>query len=312
MSQFNIILNQVSVFSILMGLGYLFRKREIFSRNDVKGMSVLLMKVLMPTTVFFVIYDSGATLTLFLDHKNFFIITTILFFGLLYLGTLISKTFQKDQKKAIPLSLYYAFNNNNFFGLPIILSLFQTTSSKVNFSQFLIIDSILLWTIGVYLCNKENFKKDFFKQLKKSLNSMTLALLSALLLLAFKIELPSVITNSLVGFKAGSGTIAMFYVGCLLAETDYRGIFADINVYILVILKMILIPILIMIFGPLLLSKESTLILALLISMPGKVLVSIMVKDYNLDDYYSAQVIFATTLLALPIIPILTYLYSRI
>ena len=312
MSQFSIILNQVIIFSILMSFGYLLRKNKVFSKSDVKGISTLLLKVLMPITVFYVIYDSNATLKLFLEHKDFFIISTILLLFLLLIGNIMTKLTKTNHKKAAPIALYYAFNNNNFFGLPIILSLFTSTTSKVNFSQFLIIDSILLWTIGVYLCNKENFKKDFFKQIKNSLNPMTLAMILALICLTFNINVPSLINSALGGFKTSSGTIAMFYVGCLLADTNPKGILKDKNLYYLIIIKMIIIPVLIMIFGPLMLSKESSFILALLIAMPGKVLVSLMIKSYNLDEYYAAKIIFVTTIVALPIIPLLTYINSLI
>lgn len=308
MTPTQITLKQIYIFIILMSLGYFFRKKQLLSKTGLQGIATLLSKLFMPITVFYVIYDSGADLKQFMEHNTFLLLSLVLMLALLQLGKLVAKLVKADHNQAVPLTLYFTFNNNNFFGLPIITSLFSSVASKINFSQFLIIDSVLLWTLGAYLCNQKQTKTSFFKQLKNSLNPMTWALLIGIVMLSFKLTLPEIINQALTGFKVSSGTVAMFYIGCLLADTDYHGILKDKGLLVLIGLKMLLIPFLIIIFGPLVLSAESSLILALLISLPGKILVSIMVGDYGLDHYYAAKLVFATTLMALPIIPLLTWL----
>lgn len=305
--EITIILNQIGIFVILMGLGFGFIKGKIISEDSLRGISALLMKLLMPITVFYVIYESGATLKLFGENILFMLIVVVLFVILLACGTLLSKFMKMRNAQAVPFILYFVFNNNNFFGLPLITSLFGSAASRVNFSQHLIIDNLFLWTIGVYLCSRHLNEGNFFKQIKNSINGMTLAIVLALVFLGFGIEVPAIINQALAGFKASSGTIAMFYVGCLLATTDYQGILKDKSLYFLIIIKMIVVPLLILVFCRGLLGYESSLILAIMMGLPGKILVSIMVGNYGLDDRYAAKLVFATTIVALFTIPLITW-----
>jgi len=305
--QISIILNQVGVFGILMSIGYVFMKTKILNTNTLKGVSALLMKLLMPITTFYVVYDSGATIELFIENSLYFMIVLILFLSLIGIGMLFSKGLKMQNAEAIPFILYFAFANNNFFGLPILTSLFSSAESSINFTQNLIVDSVLLWTLGIYLCTRHLKQGNFLQHIKKSVNAMTLAVMIAFVMVGLNIQLPSVLDGSLIGFKQGSSSIAMFYVGCLLAEADLSGIFKDVKLYVLVFVKMIALPILILLFLKPMLGEESALVLAILMGLPGKVMITIMVGTYELNDYYAAKLVFATTIVALVTIPMIIW-----
>ena len=307
--QISIILNQIGIFVILMSLGFGFMKGKILDKISLRGISVMLMKLLMPITTFYVIYESGATIENLMENGIFFVIVAGLFTILLLIGMFLSKKLKMQNAEAIPFILYFVFSNNNFFGLPLITSLFpNSVNSSINFSQHLIMDNLFLWTIGIYLCTKHLNEGNFWKHAKNSVNAMTIAVVLAFLMLAFKIELPVMINGALKGFKEGSSSIAMFYVGCLLANADLKGIFKEKSFYALVFVKMIAVPILILVFLRSLLGAESALLLAIMIGLPGKIMISIMVGTYELNDYYAAKLVFATTLVALFTIPLITWI----
>ena len=305
--QISIILNQVGVFGILMSIGYVFMKKNILNTATLKGISALLMKLLMPVTTFYVVYDSGATIELFIENGLFFVIVLILFLVLIGIGMLFSKVLKMQNAEAIPFILYFAFANNNFFGLPIITSLFTSAESSINFTQNLIVDSVLLWTLGIYLCTKHMKQENFLQHIKKSVNSITIAVIIAFAMIALNIQIPRVLNGALIGFKQGSSSIAMFYVGCLLADTDLSGIFKDAKLYVLVFVKMIALPILILLFLKPVLGEESAVVLAILMGLPGKIMITIMVGTYELNDYYAAKLVFATTIVALFTIPLIIW-----
>ena len=310
--QISIILNQIGVFIVLMGIGFGFMKGKLLNSDSLKGISIVLMKLILPITTFFVVYRSGASLSLFLEKWSFFVILIGLYIVLLLIGMFLSKRMKMPNSKAVPFILYFAFSNNNFFGLPLITSLFDSPSSSVSFSQHLVMDNLILWTFGIYLCSRHLNQGNFLSQMKKGINAMTISVVLAFVMISLQIELPILIEEALIGFKSGSSSLAMFYVGCLLANIEFTDMFKEKKLYLLVFVKMILAPLVILaVFSPIL-GSETALILAILIGLPGKIVVSIMVGNYGHDEQYAAKLVFATTIVALITIPLITWAASLI
>lgn len=294
-----IILNKILGLFLIILIGVYGTKKEIITEEVNKGLRKILLEITLPLLIvnsFTFTFDDSMKKNVFMA----FIYSAIF----MLIGGIISYVFLmplKSEKKKI-LHFANVFSNCGFIGFPLINSIYGA-EGVVYTSIFNMIFTIALWTYGVMIftnsISKENIKKVF-------VNPAVIAVYIGIIIMIFKITLPTFIidTTKIVGDM--TAPISMIIVGSILSKVKIKDIFKEISIYYGALIKLIIIPSILYLIS-LLIKDRSNVINTLIIlqGMPAAAMTSILAADYNKEKEYSAIVVFVTTLLSMFTIPIL-------
>lgn len=180
-------------------------------------------------------------------------------------------------------------------------------------SAFITVQLVLIWThCRMMLCEDERF--DIKKIL---LNINVIAIIVGILLFAFKIHIPGVVSNVLSSVGAMLAPMGMLILGMLFVSLDFRKIFADKRVYVITAFRMVVTPVIILallkVSGicDLVPDGGKILLITYLASiMPVSTSITQLAQVYGKDVEYASALNMMTTAVSIVTIPVLTFLYE--
>ncbi|MPN08956.1 hypothetical protein SDC9_156244 [bioreactor metagenome] len=105
-----------------------------------------------------------------------------------------------------------------------------------------------------------------------------------------------------------TGPLAMIVVGCSLADQELKNIARNYNLIKFAVIKQILLPVLIFFVLRLFCSDDVVWIIVILASMPTAVNLVAFIGERGEDSATAAQAVIVSTLISLPMIPVLLWL----
>ncbi|MEF3254481.1 MAG: AEC family transporter [Deferribacterales bacterium] len=311
-ADFNIILNQVITFGILMLVGVIASKTKVIEEESLGYFAKFIVKIILPCLIYAVVAGSGLTLDDILISWRFFVTVSILFFILPIVGFLIGKIFKLRDKSFYVFIALATFGNMGFIGIPLINEVYKDGYVGVSITVYTLVDMSLLWTFGVFLCSKHLNNNSIKNSIKNMINPTTIALVIALALLVLKIKIPSIIANTVYGIGGTSKYLTMIYLGAALSFIDHKGIVRRYHIIALSITKMIIIPVLLYILFKDFLPSSQIGILTIVSGLPTMTTIVMLAKTYGSDDKLATETIFFTTIFSLFSIPLVSLIINFI
>ena len=199
----------------------------------------------------------------------------------------------------------FIFANIGFLGYPVVESLlgyqatFYVTLAVLMFQ-------LLCWSYGVSLISG---KGRFRFQWKILLQPCVAASLAALAIYLSGWQPPVLLHQAVKYVGDITSPIAMLIVGCALAQMKPGQIFGNWRVYVLVLLKMILVPLLLHVVLRQVLDDAFVLcVLTVLLCMPIATNTTILSYQYGADEAVASSGVFVSTLLCTLTIPLMMQL----
>lgn len=303
---FVLILSNVAIILAYMLLGYILCKSGKASVSHARSMSGLLLYILSPA----MIVNSFLQLEFSEENcikivKYFFatLIIQILFFAVLYL---ILKRKYEDARYRI-LTVGGVLGNVGFFGMPVICGMFPGDSIVACYSSINVMSmNLIVFTIGVFLITND---KKYVSAKCALLNPTTLAILAALPLFIFHIQLPDVISNSINILAKMVTPMCMFILGMRLSDVNLRSLFTRPFVYMTCALKLIAFPVFAFLcvrWIPFFDDTMKTTVIVLAAAPSGAVIES-LAELHECEQELSANVVLLTTMLSVATMPVVTY-----
>ena len=163
--------------------------------------------------------------------------------------------------------------------------------------------SLLFYTYGIWLA--DGGKNSF--SLKNFLNVGNIAIVLTIIIFAFQIRLPEVVTST-VDYMADTTTfLAMVVIGISLARTDLKAIFAEKKLYPFIILRFLVIPVAVSFILRLFIRDDIVYgVTILMASVPVANLPLMRVEEVGGDGAVLSKGIILSTVLSLLTIPVVT------
>ena len=297
--QFYIVVNQVLVFAILMLIGFVMAKAGVLGSDVLNGLSRLIIKLLLPCLIFHLIIGNGITISYILANRNFALALLLMYTLLCLLGYAMGGASGLRRSGQDVFAVATMFCNIGFMGLPLI---------------DMTLDQILLWSVGVFLCTR-NAKRKGGSMLRNLLNPSLVGIAIALVLLYFGITLPDPVVTTIKGLGDCSRYLALLYLGALLATMPVLSMLMKPHVYVLIVLKMTIVPVIAYFVTGLFFDHTVSLLLATILSLPPMVAITMMARTYGGDERVAAETVFVSTIACLgtsPLVQFLIDLLSRI
>ncbi len=329
MKEVMIILNQISILTLLGLIGFISGKTGYLPANAGTIISRVVVKLTAPLLVFITL--SGRQL----DTGNISNIVWIYVLGLIFmmisfaLGSFLCRVMQLEGATANVYKMHSMFGNVIYLAFPLLSSLYGD-DGLFYAVIFGIANDTLLWTLGIFLVNKRE-KASVKENLKRLINSNTIALCLGLSVLVIKTifgqsvyNIPYISQTS--GFiydsfhLLGSTTfpLSMLFIGLILSEIKIEklsDLIKRVHIFILSLFRLILVPVLatllLVVIGRFI-DPVAKYVIILELAMPCGTIVPALAAEYGSDYKSATENVFVTTVIGIFTLPFIVYLMQNL
>jgi len=294
-------------FFVLMSVGYVLFKIRIMDADFNKKLTNFVLRVTMPcmivSSVFSASSDRDIKKVLFV-----FLIAIIMYFSLPVIGMLIARVMGcKVENRGIYVFMTI-FTNTGFMGFPVIESILGKEALFYT-AIFNMIFNIFLYTVGVKAINhpeKAGNKTDIKKIL---LHPGVVSAVIAIILYFSMVQLPDLITGPVTQIGNLTPTLAMLLMGASLAKVPVKKVFNEPRVYVFIVIKQILLPILSWLLIKNVISDPVIQLITLtMISLPIANSVVMFTIEYDRNEELAAKNVFLSTVASIVLLPLVLYI----
>lgn len=301
----------VSLFSLIC-LGMYFRRKGIITEVTEVFLSEFALDFALPSMLLISLSSTDAGVIKRQLPVLLGVTVAAYLFMVVFCGVMLRflPAFRGSFKTLIILGI---FNNVANIGYPVMGSLFGAQGILcATFSNLIFV--VLLWTAGVAILSGEDGKSEgggisFKAVLRKGKKICTPGLAAIVvgdILCLCSIKLPYVIEITLTKVGNTMVPLAMLIIGCSLAKQDLSRIFLKKPLWIFVLGKQVLMPLLFFALCSLFpVGKDMLVMETVLIAMPSAVNLAAFVRRQEGDYVLASQAIVLTTLVSLVTVPMI-------
>lgn len=305
------IIRSIAVLSCLMAVGFICMKTGYISREIKNSISKIIVKISLPVLVMMSLTKNGLDSEK-IKNSLILILVAFIFIGFMYfIGFIAAKLFRLDKRRSAVHECMSAFGNVIFLGYPLISSILGD-EALFYAALYALVNDFFVWTIGMYrITSGEKEKKSLKENLKNMINPSTIAFFISFIMMIFSFKFTGIAEEVLNYIGSVTTPLSMIFIGMSLAEIDIKNIFSRIPLFLLVLIKMIIMPIiLIILFKYIPLEKTPATVLILQAAMPTQTLLAILTTEYGGDVLYASEGIFISTIAGLFTLPFIYYMMT--
>ncbi len=301
---FKIIFSQILILFAFIAIGYTLKKFGKLPDDFNKGISNLLVYILLP----FLIFESMSknfNMDILGEKKNIILVSILMMTAFFLIAFIFSRILTNNRNTRDVYMYSFSFPNSGYFGNPLVLAIFGELM-LFDYIIFTIPFLILTYTFGVYTLD---INKTF--NLKKIINPVVLALGLGMICGEFNIKLPQQVATVISMGSNSMAPMAMILTGVVFASKDLKNMLSNPKVYLACIIKMIIIPLIVVIIMPKFAIPEniSVLIITTLTLPTG--LNSVVFPEANGGDSQAgAQLCLVSTAMCLIAFPLVFSFYQ--
>lgn len=293
---------QVIIIFILILVGFILGKIKLITQEGAKILSNIVLFAVTPCVIiksFQRAYDASMLKELLLGFLISFciLVASIFIVELLYI--------KKGCDRVTVIKFAIVFSNAGFVGLPLQEAILGENGVFFG-SAYVAVFNVVLWSYGYFIMSG---KKDYKSMAKGIINPGIIGTLIAMVLFVCKVTLPNIIYTP-ISFLAGLNTpIPMLIVGFYLASTSLADMFKSKDVYISLLFRLIIIPLL-SVFILYFIGIRGDLYIAMVIATatPTAVATTLMSSRYNKDTTLASSIVSASSLVSIITMPLIVAL----
>lgn len=298
---------QIAELFIMILLGFILVKSSLLTKQDSKVLSTVALYIINPCVIinaFQVQYSQDVKNGIILSFLAAIVVHVIY----IVMARMLGKVYILNGVEKATIIYTNAGN--------LIIPLVQALLGKewvVYTTGYILVSTVFIWTHGrMLICEETGFN---VKELLKNVN--VIASIVGILMFALKIQLPSLITETMDSMSATIAPISMIVAGMLIAGMDVKDCLKNKRLYIITFLKMIVFPCFALILlkftnlSSLAKNGDMILLISLLASVaPTAASVTQLAQIYDADSEYASAYYFITTLLCIITMPFFVWMYQ--
>lgn len=298
---------QIAELFIMIFLGIILVKSNLLKQNDSKVLSTVVLYIVNPCVIinaFQIDYSE--------DIKN----GLILSFGMAIVIHIVYIAFTKIIGKLFSLDgverATIIYTNAGNLVIPLVQALLGE-EWVIYTTAYIMVQTILIWTHGrMLICEEKGFH---LKSILKNVN--VIASILGVFMFIFRIQFPSLITETMASLSAMVAPLSMLVAGMLIGGMDVKACLKNRRLYGITFVKMILFPaaavFLLKYVGlkTAIENAESILLITLLASVaPTAASVTQLAQIYDGNSEYASAYYFITTFFCIVSMPLFVWLYQ--
>lgn len=300
------VITPVTMLMILMIIGLVLGRKEIFGKEFNRGVSFFLLKITLPCLIivsmqrpFTAELASSGLLTLGLSFSLY-----ILFF---LLSLIIIKFFSDSPERKNIYQFVLIFSNVGFMGFPLMEALWGRESIFLG-AIFNVFFNFFVFSIGILILKKGQSGGE--NPLKEILTNPGIwATVIGFLLFFFSVKLPGPVFKTLDLLGGLTTPLSMVLIGSALALSSIRAAWKNSNLWLLSFFRLLALPLIVwLILDFLQIPKEVSRVAVLLTAMPAAANTTLLANEYTEHPGLASQSVLVTTTLSFLTIPFLVVL----
>ena len=318
-----IVLQQMIIIFILIGIGMVLYKKDMFSENTSKQVSGVIVNITNPALLICSALDDGPKVPLTELGISLGAYTIVY-------GILIAAAFLIPYFLRVPRPQHYSyqmltiFGNVGFIGIPLASAVLGT-ESLIFVSIYNLIFNILIYTFGISVLEKASRQQALSTPTesedvllisdadactptagwKKLINMGTVSSLATIILYLAPIHVPVIVSSTADYIGRATTLLSMLVLGVSVAQLTPKDIFTHPKLYGFTILRQVLLPVgFILLMRPFITNTLIFNTMVLMLAVPAANMPLLLSKQLNLDTSTLSQAIILTTILSLVTIPI--------
>ncbi len=297
---------QIFSLFLIMVIGYVLRKRNIFDDAANVRFTRLIIYVSLPAQIIKAFVSNQGIVS---NREVILMFGISLLIYLLYaiVGVLFVMIFRVPADRKGPYLFMMMFGNVGFMGFPLTEALLGE-EALIYAVIFNVIFNLLVYSVGILMIGKK--EEEFHFPIKKLLNMPLISAVLSIILYFGKISLPEVVLQSLNFMGNITTPVAMLILGSTIAGMPWKELFDEWRIYVFTAFKLLLIPVLVI--GCLnLIPQINPLIrgsLILLSATPVATNATMLAIEYDGNRALASKGVFFTTLLCMLTIPFIQLL----
>lgn len=297
-------LDAVATLFLVMAAGFALKKRGIFSKASEQFVVNLLQRAAIPALM---LYNGATQFTpdFLRTYYPAIIVSFLAILASLIAGLFLARLCSISPKNQGLLSAMFGFSNTIFIGVPVITGIFGEEGIPYLMLYYLM-NTVLFWTVGVYLIGGEQGAGLFsLSSLKKIFSPVLMAFLLGMALMWNSIALPVPLLRSLDYLSDLVTPLSTLYMGSLIADLELKKLPGPKPTLLILLGRFLISPLLTL--GLLLAFGFSGLLVRVIVvasALPVMTQVSVLAAYYGKDQQYTAFMLALTTLLCIVILPL--------
>lgn len=315
MATMDIITALAKIFIIMLP-GYILKKTGVLSKQHVEGMSSLITNVTFPCMII-VSMQMEFSMEILNNCKNAIIVFSCIIAVTMVLARVVSKRAKLPRTQSGIFAFMLMFGNTGFIGFPVLSGLFG--QEAVLYGALCdAVYNIFMFTIGIALIKPGDERRDRREVIRQtvgeSLNPCFFGLIIGLVLFIGQISLPEIIGGPMESIGNITSPLAMIVIGAHLAEINFGELFRAKHAYVVCLLKLIVTPLIGLVFVKLIIGTGSLLASAIIIeaAMPVAMCSVIFSEQYKADVNFAVKGVMLTTVMCIVTIPVFAILLQYI
>jgi len=301
MTEFLVLLNQVLVLFVLMGIGYILKKKEKLTQAGIDQMTFLVLYVVMPCIIFYSFQKEFDPLML--DNLLLTLAAAtaihICFVGLSHL--IFNSRLIPDEYRRNCLRFGAIYCNCAFMGFPLLSTILGAEGVFLG-SAYNGIFALFIWTHGLLLYLH---RFDMRSLLKAMLNPNIIATALGMIFFCFSLKLPTPIMLSLRFVSEINTGLSMIIIGTIMTKLPIGTLFSDAKIWFSIFLRNLIFPLVAVyvcyIYG---LRDNLLLTVAVLSACPTAGMIVLFAALTEQDSVYPSKIMMLSTLLSLVTVPV--------
>lgn len=298
------LLSKMFLFLVLMSIGYIGARRQIFTPEFTRAASKLAMNVFLSASILHSVIANPPELSGTALLQVLLVCSGVMLFGYA-VAALLARLLPLKRERAPLFELLIAAMNPMFIGLPVAEVLYG--SEGVFYAALVNIPfNVLIYTYGVWRLKTGG---EGGMRWRDILTVPLVVTFFAVLIFAFRIPMPAVVKELVSSLAGATIPMSMIVVGASMGRVRLLDAFKEKSLYLVSLVRLIVVPVLTWLLLRLLpidpILRGTMLVVS---ACPSGVIVSMLTLQYGRDAEYSSKGILLDTLLSMITIPVIVSL----
>lgn len=297
-----ILLKKLAMLVLLLAAGYLCARLKIVGPEFNKGLSKLVINVLLPAFILSSVINKQLDLSRG-EVAYGLLMMIVMMLICVAIGMLMPRVLGIKDGDTGMYRVLATFMNNGFMGFPLVAAIYGDT--WVFFASLSNIPfNMLLYSLGVLQLQQGEDREKL--NLKKIISTPLIATVIAIIIFSFEIPVPLVIEDTIATIGGATVPMSMMCVGITLAGVPIKDAFVKPRLYIVSFIRLLIAPLAVWLVLRFFTSDPTMLgIIVVIAACPSAVMCSILGIKYGRDGVEASEAIFLNTVLSVLTMPLL-------
>jgi predicted permease len=302
--------DQVLALFLLILFGFIIKKAKFISDVFQKELSGFVINVALPA--FIISSVSVSVSNEMLKNTGVLLIIGVILFALsILLSEVLTRVMSADGQAKDIFQFVLTFPNVAYMGYPVVAVAYGEVgvfyAAVVN-----LIFNILIWSLGVYFmkrncdsCEIQSEHMTLGKRVLSIMNPALYALFIGFALAVFKIQIPTILLDTIKMVGGTTSPLTMMFIGFILTDVHIKELVGDYRLYVISFFRLIGFPLIFYFLISPFIEGELLGVLILLMGMPAAVNTAVLAARYENDYRLASKIVFISTLGSIVTIPIM-------